>query len=206
MLAGCAVHGVESIWLVSASCGVWIEYNLRKTVGRAGSHRARLAGVQVVNHHLKTIWSVVQVHDQPVTRVHLQDFCGIRRVSGEGRIQRVGGSLRHTGEGDEREVHRLNADFAETVRIVGCPGVLIDRETVDVERSAVMGRIATVAGRPGNPSRRVELHLHECSAGVTPDVNGHRWVRVVKNVAVAVMRTSVRKFWFLLRYANCYDS
>src|SRR6202011_1631144 len=76
-----------------------------------------------------------------------------------------------TVSGDERKVRVLKARDGGAGRILERAGDGVLREAEDDHRGAPFGRVTGAGsvcnrpGRPRNPSRRIELHLHERGPG-----------------------------------------
>src|SRR5262249_10197087 len=151
-----------------------VEDDLTELVGDAGRHRAVLPGGEVVDVDPETGRRVVHGHDELVTGVHEQVGGPVRGERVGGGQQRVGRRVRHTVLGDEREVDRLHARLVQAVLVLADGVVRVPGQAVDVERRAPLPGVAGGAGRPRDPTGRVELHLHERGTRVAPDV-----VRVV---------------------------
>src|SRR4029077_6849769 len=134
---------------------------------------------EIPDRDLKPLPRIAQRHDQLVTGIH-EESIGIGRYK---RAERARGGGREWGPMplDESKVHVWGADRAQAGRVVVPTRVRVILKRVDVQRRGPLRR--AVAKEPG---RRVELHLHECRAGVPTDVVGPGRIWAVIDVAVAI--------------------
>src|SRR5215475_6411703 len=127
---------------------------------------------------------------QVVTGAHEQVLLAVWRERGRGRVHRVRRGRGPAVLADECEVDILRAGLGSTGRVQDGSGDRVLSEAENVHRGAPLGRVTPACphrdlpGRPGHPSRRIELQLQERGARVVG-----RYSRV-DDVAVAVGRAS----------------
>ena len=89
---------------------------------------------------------------------------------------------------------RFAADLAQAVWVLIAAGVRIESEAVNVERGAPMLAVTrTTPIRPCDPSGGIELHLHECSAGMLAEIVRIGGIGARENIAVTVGQASAGK-------------
>ncbi len=194
MLAGGREHRMEREGRAGAGRRAWSEDHRLEAVGGTRRHRALLPRGQVFDDHLKARRSVVHLHGQHVAGIHQQV---IGEVGGTGATERIGRTIGDAALGNVGRVDGLQADLALAIGVVVDAVVLVPVEAVNGQPGAPMGGIAA-----GEPSRRIELHLHVSAPRMLADIIGPRRIGALEDVGVTVGSAGFGKLRRRLRVAH----
>ena len=186
---------MEAVVLHLAAVATGEVLHVTEPVGRAGCHQPGLAGCVIGDHGGESGGRVSQRHRDVIARVHeerVRSPIGLWIPRGARvELQRIRRAERLPVLGQVGEVDVLDPaeDLPLAAWIHQRAVDWVFGEAIDIERCAPFGRVAAEAGELGDPSRGIELQLHERDPG------GLLRLCRINDVAVAVRRAG----WLLLR-------